>query len=595
MGNKCSKPATDDADGEKDANPNIRRHVSKLHKKPSQQNTRIHTPLHEVHGRLQRDMEHAEKVIEAQDAIVLENGKQRRLQTVLDSRLSSESKRTPRSRSVAAATASIQDANDYFGQREEIMRRENTLSFSFSRQVKASDLERQANEILQVLRHNDKIRVFDAAPPKVGHGGQLHPRFPGDHFLTNLDLIERTDLFVVAKRMPKGAHLHIHFNACLLPHVLLDIAKTMKRMFITSDLPLTEPRNFERCEIQFSILPPAKEKPGDVFSVSYEPRQTMKFSDFRRRFSANFRNSDIPVDKWLEDKLVFGESATHNELQTSVGAWELFNGRTRMMKGLFNYETAYRRYTRLILEDFVNDNIQYAEIRPNFMKTNQLWTDDGTQQIDNEGIMRIIMEEYEAFQKESRGYFAGMKIIYCTPRSFSNELVAHALNECIEFKRRWPAWIAGFDLVGEEGKGRPIREFVFEFLAFRKRCEEEKLDIPFLFHCGETLEMGEDTDGNLFDALLLNSKRIGHGFALARHPYVMEHVKKRGICLELCPISNEILGLTPRVGGHSMYNLLANNVHCTVSSDNGTLFRYASFPSAVPFPSPFSLLSKNLC
>jgi len=53
----------------------------------------------------------------------------------------------------------------------------------------------------------------------------------------------------------------------------------------------------------------------------------------------------------------------------------------------------------------------------------------------------------------------------------------------------------------------------------------------------------------------------------------MEHMKKRGICLEICPVSNEVLGLTPRIGGHAVYNLLANNVHCTVASDNGTLFR----------------------
>ena len=86
------------------------------------------------------------------------------------------------------------------------------------------------------------------------------------------------------------------------------------------------------------------------------------------------------------------------------------------------------------------------------------------------------------------------------------------------------------------------------------------------------MDCGGDTDGNLYDALLLDCKRIGHGFALARKPYLMEQFKKRNICLELCPISNEILGLTPRVGGHAMYELLANNVHCTVNSDNGTLF-----------------------
>lgn len=278
-------------------------------------------------------------------------------------------------------------------------------------------------------------------------------------------------------------------------------------------------------------------------------------------------------------------------------AWEKFNGRTRMMKGLFNYETAYRKYTRKCLEEFEKENIQYAEIRPNFMSTNQVWLDDGSGQLENIDIMRIFKDEYDKFQRENGRYFMGLKIIYCTPRSFEPLAVKDALEECGEFylSKEFEGLIAGtllhpyslltiyaddlvgFDLVGEEGADKyPLKHFIPQFLEFRKRFSSE--EIPFLFHCGETLEMGNDTDGNLVDALLLDSRRIGHGFALARHPYVMEQMKKRGVCVELCPISNEILGLTPRVNGHSMYNLLANNVHCTVSSDNPTLFRRVESP-----------------
>src|SRR5690349_11593616 len=72
---------------------------------------------------------------------------------------------------------------------------------------------------------------------------------------------------------------------------------------------------------------------------------------------------------------------TQNNLLTPYHrAWEKFNGRTKMMKGLFNYEKAYRTYTRALLKDFARDNIQYAEIRPNFMTENQLWSDDGVEQ-----------------------------------------------------------------------------------------------------------------------------------------------------------------------------------------------------------------------
>ncbi|KZL86414.1 adenosine amp deaminase, partial [Colletotrichum incanum] len=467
----------------------------------------------------------------------------------------------------------IESPVEYFRQRIETIKHEKSLAFDFRLAELASPKEIRANAIVQCIKDEDQRLVYNAAEPRQGWGGQKHPRFPADHFLSNVDPVNNTKLLHIAVRMPKGAHLHIHFNACLQPHVLLGIAEKMDRMFITSDKPLPpvgDGRTDEDvqnalylCEIQFSILPPEKETPGNILSPNYKTRHTMKYSQFPKDFP---EKHSVDPQEWLRSKLVFQESEAHSVLQTVQGAWEKFNGRTRMMKGLFNYETVYREYTQGILEDF------YAEIRPNFTKTNQLWADDGTRLIDNEGIMKIIIEEFDEFQQRTNNSFGGLKIIYCTPRSFSNELVDFALNECLAFKKKWPEWIAGFDLVGEESKGRPLRAFVPEFLAFKKKCDEAGVQIPFLFHCGETTDIGNDTDSNLVDALLLNSKRIGHGFALARHPHIMEQMKERGVCLEVCPISNEELGLTPRMTGHAIYSLLANNVHCTLNSDNGTIF-----------------------
>ncbi|KAF5658197.1 CECR1-like protein [Fusarium heterosporum] len=468
---------------------------------------------------------------------------------------------------------------EYFKLRETMAAREKMLDFDHNCRTRSTPEEKRADAIIQRLRREDEQNVYTKASSRTGYGGQQHPRFPGDHFLSNKDLIDQTILFKIAQHMPKGGHLHIHFNACLAPQVLLNLAKEMDRMFITSNVPLVsddDHTNFDRCEIQFSLLSPEKETPGDLFSHGYQPRQTMHFREFLDKFPFYYSKDSTSVDQWLFEKLMFHEQEAHNHLQTASGAWEKFNGRTRMMKGLFNYATAYKRYTRLCLEDFMKDSISYAEIRPNFMTSNQLWSDDGTQLIDNKGIMKLIIEEVINFQidmKKQEKYFGGLKVIYCTPRSFEPSQIEAALAECLRFKKQWPEWIAGFDLVGEESKGRPIKDFIPELLKFQDDCARERVDIPFLFHCGETLDMGTDTDGNLLDALLLKSKRIGHGFALAKHPYVMQHMKERGVCLEVCPISNEILGLTPRANGHTMYQLLANNVHCTVSSDNGTLFR----------------------
>ncbi|ETS78185.1 hypothetical protein PFICI_10247 [Pestalotiopsis fici W106-1] len=519
---------------------------------------------------------------------------------------------------------------EYFRDRAEIKRRGQQLAFDHALTENADDAERKAKNLLDIVRHNDDVAFYSQAEPLTGYRGQKHRRWAGDHFLTNWDILNETVLFKVTTRMPKGAHLHIHFNSTLLPHVLLDIAQGMEQMYISSDKPLDSVDNFNTCEIQFLM------KSEDVVAAdrtklrNIGPRElsSRSSSDTHNLFSSNFvqltdernqrlswmkyrtfreqwdqrrkKGSVLPEtlsrglgvsgaghsqsDKgagamtwkdWLISKLVFDDQEAHNSLQTAEGAWEKFNGRTRMMKGLFNYETAFVKYTWSCLEEFERDRIQYAEIRPNFMMTNQIYTDDGSKQLDNRETMKKIVEIFQKFkQQRPSTTVCGLKVIYCTPRSFSADKVEASLNECLSFKTgEFRDYIAGFDLVGEEAQGKPLKAFIPEFLEFKRKCREQKVNIPFLFHCGETLELGGDTDDNLLDALLLDSKRIGHGFALARKPYLISEFKKRDICLELCPISNQVLGLTPRMNGHAMYELLANDVHCTLSSDNGTLFK----------------------
>ena len=51
---------------------------------------------------------------------------------------------------------------------------------------------------------------------------------------------------------------------------------------------------------------------------------------------------------------------------------------------------------------------------------------------------------------------------------------------------------------------------------------------------------GTHVDLNLVDAVLLNTTRIGHGFAITKHPQVMKQVLEKDIAIEVCPISNQV-------------------------------------------------------
>nr|CAD7197874.1 unnamed protein product [Timema douglasi] len=49
------------------------------------------------------------------------------------------------------------------------------------------------------------------------------------------------------------------------------------------------------------------------------------------------------------------------------------------------------------------------------------------------------------------------------------------------------------------------------------------------------------TDMNLVDAVLMNATRIGHGYALNKHPLVLEKIKEKDIGIEVNPISNQVV------------------------------------------------------
>ena len=74
---------------------------------------------------------------------------------------------------------------------------------------------------------------------------------------------------------------------------------------------------------------------------------------------------------------------------------------------------------------------------------------------------------------------------------------------------------------------------------------DTELDIHFHFSKSDRIKydipdwIGLDVNENLTDALLLNSTSIGHGYAVAKDPVVLESIKKNDIALEINPISGQ--------------------------------------------------------
>jgi len=116
--------------------------------------------------------------------------------------------------------------------------------------------------------------------------------------------------------------------------------------------------------------------------------------------------------------------------------------------------------------------------------------------------------------------------------------------------------------------------YLEDFIKIRKFIQDNNYrDLPYFFHAGET-DWFKSKEENLFDAILLNTSRIGHGLALKGYPLLMEIVKRKGIGLEVSPISNQLLRFVNDLRNHPAVTFMANGLPVTLSSDDPVVYGY---------------------
>lgn len=490
-----------------------------------------------------------------------------------------------------------EDSTQYAEARSDLVSKERSEAWDAPARSRASPAELRTQQILFKIREHERIDpdLFGNLPGEAVPDDRS--RDMGGHFLINQDRIQRSKVFAIASEMPKGCHQHLHFNSEIPPEHLFPMAKSAEMqdtMFIRSTQPLLTERDFDLTEIVFNVLPKSTSS-ADIFSKDYNPNwrdksnsSWMLWAQFRKRFPSQIVPKEHvhgleQAECWAREKMIITIDHTYGKDKNHNSAWACFNQGTRAFKGLLGYEGIYRWYIGHAIDSMIKDKVMYAELRPMLMDKT-IPSNDGTRQLDHKEQMNIILEEVtkkeaELKSKDELNKFPfGLKIIYCTPRSIPRERMKAELDDCLKLKLQFPHLICGFDLVGAEDRPNCIKFYADLLVAFTKTCDSLGIKIPFMFHAGETLlDTGGSHDpdnSNLYDSLLLNAKRVGHGYALLKHPVLTERFKKQNICLELCPISNELLRLCGNAREHPYPQLLAAGLHCTLNADNPSLFRY---------------------
>jgi adenosine deaminase CECR1 len=160
----------------------------------------------------------------------------------------------------------------------------------------------------------------------------------------------------------------------------------------------------------------------------------------------------------------------------------------------------------------MQDNVQYLEFRTVLpgLCPDMDGCANPTSAIETAKIFKQVADQ---FVQDHPDDFCGVKMIYAPSRFVLSTVVSDYLDIALQLPDEVGDFYLGFDLVGQEDKGRPLIEFAQNILE-----KTEGKDVKFFFHAGETDWQGQSTDANILDALLLNTTRIGHGYAIAKHP-----------------------------------------------------------------------------
>jgi adenosine deaminase CECR1 len=265
-----------------------------------------------------------------------------------------------------SAVEAYNKSHDELTEKEELNAWDREVRPKATSTSKLDEVESDAARILRVLREYERKTTFGNLPSEAIPGPETLDM--GGQFLTNKDRIEtRSMVYQIAHMVPKGALLHLHFNAELSPELLLEQAKNMDTMYIRSIRPLLTEQDLFETEMVFSVLASSDvEANVDIFSPEYPGTGTnwkqdewkrkvwMKWSIFQRQFMIKFPKAGgqeplaapegpqriccgaprqirlNPAETWLKSKMVLS-------LEEAYGSNQTVNGYVHDMASHFGY------------------------------------------------------------------------------------------------------------------------------------------------------------------------------------------------------------------------------------------------------------------
>ncbi|XP_063976174.1 adenosine deaminase 2-like [Diachasmimorpha longicaudata] len=356
---------------------------------------------------------------------------------------------------------------------------------------------------------------------------------PATNFLDASEDIEKSDVFQMIQRMPKGAAVHVHHKFMVHGDWLYN-ASFEDNLYI--------------CDNNGEF----------VLKFLKQPTRDCNWK------SMNKMRENPVVARALNNriwrKMTMLVKNPNRAYPNPHAAWTKLKDISNFIDPLLTYKPVAEAHFYYGLQELYDDKVIYLELRSPIPKLYDL-NGKTYNKLEVLGILENVTERF----KEDHPGFIGAKIIYTRSNEKTKAEVRKFLDEAVQLKKAYPNFIAGLDFTGQDEKTPHLNPYLDDLKKVRQQMR-------VFFDARKAKASDPAGDKNLLQALSLNATRIGHGYPIINDPKMLEYVKNQKSAVEICPISNQMLKYVNDIRKHPAAQLLDKGIPMVICNDDPSVW-----------------------
>ena len=332
-------------------------------------------------------------------------------------------------------------------------------------------------------------------------------------FLKDTGIYE-TPLYKFLERMPKGADLHAHADAILPMDLQVEFLKDHPELVITPDW-------------QIRFIGPGAPYWSRNMKECLEDGLTV--DDFRRVWTVG----GAPRNGYV---------------------WDWFEGIFTKCGAICTTPALVQDYYTRVMLYYHSIGVEHLELRSPFFGTRE----------DAQARAEAYIRALAAVRKVAPLFT--LSIVACAGKNDAWDplfdlLMDNAVWVWKNVKDGDYDLVKAIDIVNDEDRS-------YSLARYEDRIRKILVENPGLrltLHAGESLR-GENEEISI--ALRCGINRLGHGFNLFRYPDAEKAVLEKGICMEICPVSNAMLGYCRDFSQHPAKRYMESGIPIVICSDD---------------------------